>query len=43
MPFLHCARDTVVRDQAGTILYEEPLKDERSKRDTGHKWNAAMV
>jgi hypothetical protein len=28
MLFLHHARDTVVRDQAGTVLCEEPLKDE---------------
>jgi hypothetical protein len=27
MPFLHRARDMVVRDQAGTVLQEEPLKD----------------
>jgi hypothetical protein len=32
MPFLHGIRDTVIRDQAGTVLQEEPLKDGQSRR-----------
>jgi hypothetical protein len=37
MPFLHHLRDTVIRDQAGTVLYKEPLKDEHLGRDVGSK------
>jgi hypothetical protein len=32
-----------LRDQAGTMLYEEPLKDERSGKDVGHNRNATMA
>jgi hypothetical protein len=27
VPFLHCTRDTVVREEAGTVLQEETWKD----------------
>jgi hypothetical protein len=40
MPFLHGLRDTVVRDQAGTVLQEAPLKDGRSRGDDGRARNA---
>jgi hypothetical protein len=30
---------TIIRDQAGTILYEEPLKDGRSTGDDGRPRN----
>jgi hypothetical protein len=43
MPFLHGVRDTVIRDQAGTLLQEEPRKDGRSGRDNRRvrrqEWN----
>jgi hypothetical protein len=32
VPFLHYARDTVIRDQARTLLYKEPRKDTFGKR-----------
>jgi hypothetical protein len=32
VPFLHRARDTVVRDQARTVLYKKARKDGRSGR-----------
>jgi hypothetical protein len=35
MSFLHRVRYTVVKDQAGTVLQEEPLKDGRSSGDDG--------
>jgi hypothetical protein len=35
MPFLHCARDMVITDQAKTMLQEEPLKDGCSRGDNG--------
>jgi hypothetical protein len=41
--FLHRSRDTVVRDQVGTMLYEEPLKDEHSRSDVGHDQNATVA
>jgi hypothetical protein len=41
--FLHRERDTVVRDQMMTIMYAEPLKDERSRRDIGSNLNATMA
>jgi hypothetical protein len=43
MPFLSHARDMVIRDHAGTMLYKEPIEDECLERDAGttgmHKWN----
>jgi hypothetical protein len=42
MRFLHCTEDTVIRDQAGTMLKEEHLKDELSRGDNGRPRNAAM-
>jgi hypothetical protein len=42
MPFLSHARDMVVRDQAGTMLYKEPVKDECLGRDIRQNWNASM-
>jgi hypothetical protein len=38
VPFLHCARDKVIRDQARTMLYMEPREDEHSGRDIGQNW-----
>jgi hypothetical protein len=35
MPFLHHARDMVVRDETWTVLQEEPLKDESLRGDAG--------
>jgi hypothetical protein len=43
MPFLLRTRDTVVRDQAWTMLYEEQLKDECSGRDIRHNQNATTA
>jgi hypothetical protein len=43
VPFLHHARDTVIRDQARMMLYAEPLKDKFSRRDTEHSRNAIMT
>jgi hypothetical protein len=43
MPFLHCARNTVIRDKAGTVLYEELLKGYRSGRDVGNNRNATAA
>jgi hypothetical protein len=42
VPFLHGLRDAVVRDQVGTMLQEEPLKDGRSRGDNGRARKAAM-
>jgi hypothetical protein len=36
------ARDTVVRDMARTVLYEEPGKDRHSGGDNGHTRKAAL-
>jgi hypothetical protein len=33
VPFLHGIKDTAIRDQAGTVLQEELLKDGQSRRD----------
>jgi hypothetical protein len=41
--FLHRARDTVVRNQARVILYNEPGKDGRSGRDVWRNRNAKMA
>jgi hypothetical protein len=35
VPFLHRTKDIVIRDQARTMLYQKPSKDERSGRDVG--------
>jgi hypothetical protein len=35
-------RDTVIGDQAGTVLQEEPLKDRCSRRDNGCARKAAV-
>jgi hypothetical protein len=43
MLFLHRARDTVIRDQAGTMLQEEPRKDRHSGRDVRHNRNATTA
>jgi hypothetical protein len=43
VPFLYRTRDTVGRDQVRTMLYAEPLKDGRSKRDVGRYLNATMA
>jgi hypothetical protein len=37
------ARDTVSRDEARTILYTEPLKDGRLRRDVRHDLNATVI
>jgi hypothetical protein len=42
MPFLHYARDAVIRDQARTVLQEEPLKDGCSRRAIGHARETAV-
>jgi hypothetical protein len=39
---LAAAWDTVTRDQTGTMLQEEPLKDRRSRRDVGRNGKALM-
>jgi hypothetical protein len=43
MPFLHSTRDTVVRDEAWTMLYEEELMDKSSGRDIWHNHNATTA
>jgi hypothetical protein len=44
MPFLHRERNTVVKDQVmTTMLYAEPLKDGRSRRDIGRNLNATIA
>jgi hypothetical protein len=43
MPFLHHARDMIVRDQARTVLYVELLKNRLSRRDVGLSRNATMA
>jgi hypothetical protein len=40
IPFLHRARDPVVKDQQGTMLQEEPRKCGRSERDVLRNGNA---
>jgi hypothetical protein len=42
MPFMHRVRDTVVRNQARTVLYKEPWKGWWSERDIGNTQKAAM-
>lgn len=39
---LHRPRDTVGKDEAGTVLQEEPLKDGRSRGDDGRARNKTM-
>jgi hypothetical protein len=43
VPFLRHARDTVVRDDARTMLFAEPLKDGCSRRDVGRDLNATTA
>jgi hypothetical protein len=43
MPYLHPASNKVVRDQARTMLYMEPLKDGHSRRDVGRDLNRTMA
>jgi hypothetical protein len=40
MLFLNHSRETVIRDQAGTMLYEESLKDKSLGKDIRHNPNA---
>jgi hypothetical protein len=40
--FLHGVRDTLMRDQAGTVLQEEPLKDGRLRGDNGRTRKATV-
>jgi hypothetical protein len=42
MLFLHGIRDTVIRDQAGTVLQEELLKNKRSRGDNERTRRAVM-
>jgi hypothetical protein len=46
VPFLHGARDAVVRDQARTVLYQEPRKGlalSETKEYTAHRVRAGDV
>jgi hypothetical protein len=43
LPFLHRARDTLARDQTGTVLQEKLRKGGRFGRDVGRAWNATMA
>jgi hypothetical protein len=40
MLFLNHSRDTVIKDQAGAMLYEEFLKDKGLGKDIMHNQNA---
>jgi hypothetical protein len=40
---LHRTRDSIIRDQARTVLYAEPLRNRLSRRDVGPSRNATMA